>query len=56
MSRSPREKISDIITNELYERFSSPSAAVIGVQLADRILAIPELEEALKVLAMREGK
>lgn len=34
-----REKIADLITNELFDRFGSPSSAVIGVQLADRILA-----------------
>lgn len=44
-----RNAISDIITNELFERFGSPSSAVIGVALADRILAIPRLQEALTV-------
>jgi hypothetical protein len=43
-----RTKISDIITNELFERFESPSSAVIAVQLADRILAIPEIAGALE--------
>lgn len=46
---SVRDRISDIITEELFERFGSSSAAVIGVQLADRILAIPEIAEALSI-------
>jgi hypothetical protein len=46
-----RDKIADLITNELFERFGSPSSAVIGVQLADRILAIEELNLAVRYLA-----
>jgi hypothetical protein len=42
-----RNKISDTITNEIFERFESPSSAVIGVALADKILAIPEIAKAL---------
>lgn len=42
-----RDKIADIITNELFERFGSPSSAVIGVKLADAIVALPEVQDGV---------
>ena len=45
-----RSKVSDIITDELFERFESPSSAVIGVKLTDAILELPEIKEALALL------
>ena len=39
-----RDKISNIITNELYERYASPSAAIVAVQITDKILALLDEE------------
>jgi hypothetical protein len=51
-----RDRISDIITDELFERFGSPSSAVIGIQLAERILSIPKIAEGIGMVVVKEMK